>query len=406
MKLKLIGGLRLAILAMAISLFSLPSHAEGQIDLKPYVSASASYDDNLFRLASKSDALAILGSDKMSDRFYRTDAGINVDWAISRQHLLLELNLNQNDFDHFSFLNNDGYAYKIGWEWQIGNHLAGLLSLREDRSMAGFSEIQNPVLNLRTRTSKLASLNWDFHPRWRLRALREETDFSNSDISYRASDRSELAYEVGIQYATPKGSRIGLSMRQTDSAYDARDAFSLFFFGNTNRQRELALDGTWDLTGKTRIQARIAKVEREYEEAPERNFDGWAGSANINWQATGKLSLVASATRNIYAIDDLQASFVQSDIWSLSPSWAITSKLYLQASASYEERSYLGDPAFVFLGASQREDKIKAGNLSLRYVPYPKVNLQLIWQKESRDSNASGIGYQDNTLTSNLRVDF
>lgn len=391
---------------LCLLLAALPVHAEGQIDLRPYVGATLTYDDNVFRLSGRDEALAVLGDDAMSDRTHRLEAGINVDWQLSRQHLRLELSANQNRYQRFGFLDNDGDASKLAWDWQLGNHLGGELSMSEVKSMAGFTEVQRPELNEQTRRRRLATINWDVHPRWRLRALREEMDLENSLPTYRASDRTDAAHEAAIQYSTPQGTRIGVSVREIESEYDQRDAFSLIVFGNANRQRELALNLAWVPGGKARIDGRLAKVEREYEELSQRDFDGWAGRASLLWQPTGKTTLAISAARDIYGVDDLAATYVQSDSFSVSPSWAATAKISVQGRASYEKRSYLGDPGFVLGSAEQREDTVKVAGLTINYVPYYKVQMQLSWQKESRESSVSGAGYDASSLSANLRADF
>jgi exopolysaccharide biosynthesis operon protein EpsL len=303
-----------AMLAMSSS-----ARAEGLIDIKPYVAVSEVYDDNLFRVSGKDEALAVLGTDKMSDQSRRTEAGVDVDWKISRQHVLLSMNFNQNKFDRFSFLDNNGSTKRLAWNWVIGSHLGGELSISENKSMGGFTEINNPALNMHTDKRKLMSINWDFHPDWRLHLQRDETEYANSQKSFRTSDRTDVAHEAAIQYTTSAGNRISLSAREVDTQYDQRDAFSAFFFGNGNQQRELGLNVTWMPSGKTRLNGRIARVERSYEEFTQRDVNAWAGNVGVDWQPTGKTTLSVAASRGIDAVDDLASTYVQNDTFSISP---------------------------------------------------------------------------------------
>lgn len=396
-----------SIAALTLGLLSAATvHAEGMIKLEPYVNASMTYDDNVFRVSGADEARALLGDDTMTDTSRRLEAGIAADWKLSRQHLRLQLSRNQTRYQQFTFLDNDGDSSKLAWDWQMGNHLGGELSVSEDTSMSGFTEIQNPVLNMRTRKRHFAAANWDLHPRWRLRALGEKLDIENSEESYRSSDRTESAKEIGMQYRTPKGSRMGLFAREVDSEYEQRDAFALVLFGNANRQRELGMDLTWVPGGKSRVEGRLAKVERNYEELSDRNFSGWSGRASVFWQATGKTTMNFSASRDIYGVDDLAATYAQSDTFSFIPSWAPTSKISVQGRATYERRNYLGDPSLVIAGTEQREDIVKTAGLSVSYIPYYKVSMQLSWQTESRESSVRGAGYDASSLTANLRADF
>jgi len=391
---------------LMLLLMPMQARAEGQIDLKPYVAASLTYDDNLFRLAGQDQARIVLGSDAMSDRVTRTEAGINVDWKISRQHLRLELNLNQNRYDRFGFLDNDGSNKKIAWDWSVGNHLNGELSMTEGISMGGFSEIHNPVLNQQTNTLRLMSLNWDFHPSWRLHLQHDETDFLNSLASYKSSDRNDVAQELALQYSTPGGNHIGLSARETKTEYPGRDSFSTVVFGNSNRQRDLALNVMWQPAGKTRIDGRLALVERKYDELKQRDVTDWAGRVSLDWQATGKTALQATVEHTISPIEDKAATYVQTDRVTLSPAWTATEKISVQGSLAYESSSYLGDPGFVLGGAPLREDKVKTVGLVVSYKPYDKVQTQLSVQKSKRDSSVAANSYETNSINVNVRFDF
>jgi hypothetical protein len=49
---------------------------------------------------------------------------------------------------------------------------------------------------------------------------------------------------------------------------------------------------------------------------------------------------------------------------------------------------------------------VKVAGLSVSYVPYYKVSMQLSWQTESRESSVRGAGYDASSLTANLRAEF
>lgn len=396
---------RLAIFAIGL-LPALPAKADGMFTFEPYVNVGTTYDDNVFRVSGKDEARALRGDDTMSDTSQRMEAGIGVDLKLSRQHILLQYSKSQTRFDRFDFLDYDGESGRLAWNWQLGNHLNGELSVSEDTAMSGFEEVQNRGFNLRTRTRQTANIEWEMHPRWRLRAVADEIELENSNPAYRFSDRNESIREVGVQYRTPRSTRIGLFGRQIDSEYAQREESVLMLFGNQNRQRELGVDFAWTPGGKSRMEGRVAKVERKYEELSGRDFSGWAGRASVFWQLTGKTAMNLSASRDIYAVDDLAATYVKSDLLSLSPSWSPTSKISVQGRASYERREYQGDPALVIAGLEQRADKVRVTGLTVSYVPYYKINMQLSWQKESRDSSVSGAGYDANSLSANIRAEF
>ncbi len=380
--------------------------AEGQIDLKPYVMGAYTYDDNVFRLASKDQARLILGNEAMSDRMAFAEAGINANFRISRQTVLAQLGVNKTKFDRFGFLDNEGNNKKLAWNWVLGNHLGGELSISETKAMGGFNEIRNPLLNMRTTQVKRASINWDFHPSWRLHLSHTETDLTNGLETYRRLDRSDEANEGGLLFKTSEGNSIDLTAKQTDTNYPARDSFSALVFGNKHQQRELGVNVTWHATGKMIFNGRLGSVERTYAELSQRNSKDWTGQLNVTWQPTEKTSLIAGASHDSYAIDDLAATYVQSEKLTFMPIWKPTSKLGLQGNLVYENRSYQGDPGFVLGGGPQREETQKTAALTLSYDPYEKIKTQLTAQKIKRDGNVAGYVYETNSIMANVRVDF
>lgn len=391
---------------LVLMAFSRIAMAEGMIDINPYFSTNVAYDDNLFKVSGKDEARLTLGSEAMSDTTTRLDAGVNVDWKISRQHVRLDMNFNQSRFNRFNFLNNDGYARKLGWDWVVGSHLGGELSISEARTMGGFTEIQNPVLNQRTSQRKVMNAHWDFHPRWRLHVQRDESESENSSNVYRSSNRQDVGHEVMLQYTTPAGNRLGLTAREVKSEYPSRDRFQTLVFGNGNTQRDVALNMVWNATGKTRFTGRVARVDRRYEELSERDIQDWTAQAGVYWQATGKTSVAVNAGRDIYGVDDIAATYVQNDSVSINPTWVATSKLMVQARAAYEKRSYQGDPGFLLGRAPVREDELKSAGLTVTYTPHQKVRMQMAWQKDKRESTQVNNGYDSSTLSANVRIDF
>ncbi|MFM9913821.1 MAG: XrtB/PEP-CTERM-associated polysaccharide biosynthesis outer membrane protein EpsL [Methylophilaceae bacterium] len=395
-----------AAVCLSLLIASSSVQADGMFDIKPYVAATATYDDNVFRLTDKNEARAVLGSEAMGDTSRLLEAGLAVDWKISAQHLRLGLSASQNSYDRFGFLDNDGHDLSLAWDWNLGSHLAGRISTSENLAMAGFNEVNNPALNERTTTQRLYSLNWNFHPSWRLHLQRDEVQQENGLVTFRSSDREDIAHEASMQYSSAAGNVVVLSMRQTDSEYPFRDSFATTFFGNSNQQRDIALNIVWQPSGKTRLNGRLARVERTYKELSQRNVSALAGRLEATWLPTGKTSLAMSLVHDIYAVDDIAATYVQSDAVNITPTWVPTAKLTIQARASFEKRGYQGDPGFLLGATLQREDTLKTTGVTVSYMPYEKIQTQLSWQKQSRTSSTAGSGYDANTLNFNIRVNF
>lgn len=375
-----------------------PGHAEGIIDIKPYVAGALTYDDNLFRVADRSQA--------SSDVIQHLQAGVDTDIEISRQKLKIGLGADDARFNNHTFLDNTGYSGALAWYWQLGHSLNGELSASDNVSQSSFTELHNEVLNQRTTRRYVGRANWDLSRHWRVYVQRDSAELQNSVDIYRALDREDDANEGGIQFTGVPENTLTLSARDTESRYAHRDSFSTFFFGNANNQHEISADMQWHMASKTRLHGRLTSVSVEYKDLPQRNFSGYNEHLDIDWAATGKSTLRGSVWKEISGVDDLAATYVQSKGVSLTPLWQPTAKLTVSGRLSYENRAYLGQPQFILAGQAQRQDDIRLAGLTVTYMPYHKVQVQLAYAGEYRTSNTTAAGYRDNTLNASVRFEY
>ena len=126
------------------------AHAEGIIDIRPYVGANISYDDNVFRFSSPSQAQQAFGSSATADTITRLDVGLDANVRLSRQQLRLSAALSESRHNRFDLLDNTAKSALLAWDWQLGNDFLGVLSASKNESIAGFNEIRSAVKNLRT----------------------------------------------------------------------------------------------------------------------------------------------------------------------------------------------------------------------------------------------------------------
>lgn len=388
---------------LAGCLAPITASAEGVLGVDPYVSFLQTWDDNLFRFSDKRLAEAIFGSDKMSDRMTIREAGARFTAEPGRQKLNAEFSFTRNSFDRFDFLNNDGYYRNLSWNWTVGSHFFGQIADSEQRAMSGFDDNRVPALNQRTSNQKVISANWQFHPRWRVSMQREEVKQKNSLSFFSVTDREDLTRQAGLVYSTPESNQISFDFRQVDTDFVNRDAITSLLFGNENKRQDIGVGAVWNVGGKTRLDGRLSRIEQTFDDQPERNVQELVGRLAVRWQATAKVSILAEAVRDVYPIDDVLASYVQSDVYIFSPAWQVTSKVLLQARFEQEKRDFLG---VGIVSSTQREDETKMMSLSASYLPHDKVNVALSWAKEERESNFSGFGYQAETVNASLRIDF
>ncbi len=393
-------------LALLLSVWPGWASAEQGDVLRPYVSYGVTYDDNLLRVNSAADAIASFGSEQTSDTINRATVGIIIDKQISLQRININLELNRDTFNRFSILDNDGRDFSGKWNWHLGNHLEGNLGASYTRSLGTFLEFRQLVRNDRTQNRKFADLAWRFHPSWRLRTSASTYDLENSIAAQRTQNRSEDATEVGVDYLASSGSHVGVQYRQVTGTFPNRQLVGGSLVDNGYQQDEASAVVDWWYSGKTRLQLEAGMVKRNHNQVPARDFTGLTGRATLDWAPTGKITLSLAGWRDINAVDDATASFSVNRGVSLTPAWAITSKLALQGKLSYEQRDHAGDPSQVLTAQPRRQDTFRSAMAAVSYTPLQDLQLSFSMQHDERQSNIFQSGFKSNSIMLNGRYEF
>jgi len=154
-----------------VTLFSgIPAYADPELfdTIHPYVSTTESYSSNLLDLANSAQAVEVLGSSAMSDRWRTNEIGVSFDDQIGLQHVTADLNKSRVDFDRFGLLDYTGTSAKGNWNWAIGTHFTGDLGasyVQAPVSFAYFHELALPLSDLKQQNF---DMDWTFHPSWRV----------------------------------------------------------------------------------------------------------------------------------------------------------------------------------------------------------------------------------------------
>jgi len=388
-----------------VALLPLGANAEGIVDIKPQLSTSINYDDNVFRFSSKEQAKTILGSTATSDVSKQINLGVTINLTLSRQLITLSSNVNTTTYNRFSRLNNTGNANSLRWSWHLGDDFYGEVGVNETKAIAGFNESRNQVKNTTTTTRKFANINWNIIPDLTLKASREHVDYENGLISSNFLDRNDEIYQAGVSYQTPLNTEFGLSYRVTDSTFPNRNSLAKIVLGGDISQKELIGNVVWQPTIKTRLNAEVSEVTLDRNGTSVKSFSGFSQHWNLDHKLTDKLNLNITAYHDVTPVNEIASTYVKTKGFSFNPSWSVTSKVLLRAGLGYEERGYLGGTN-ITINNLDRSDKSTQGNLALIYTPTLKSLVQLEYLGENRTSNQADSGYHFNNINLSLRYDF
>ncbi len=377
-------------------------------DVTPYVGAKATRESNLFRLSDQSDATSVLGRPERSDTYTRTEAGIKARAQVSRQIFDLDANVYHADFQRFDFLDHDGGGAGGMWNWVVGNDWEGNLGYRYDRTLSNL-EIQNAAgqgRNLRRQQTGVGSAQYRITPRWRARIGAEDARVRYDLESQRALDYDGRTGELGLQYVTPAETAVGVRVRRLNGDYLRTQTVDSTAVNNDFRETEGGLTLDWRAGGRTRLHGNVGHTRRTHDQLTTRDYSGTTARAAVDWTYSEKTRLNAAVWRELTTADDLSAGYVVSKGASLTPVWAATAKLRFDATASYAERSYRGDPNLALGLASERNDTVRALRVGLNYLPWQKVNLGLGVGTEERTSSQALSDYDNRIVDASVRVEF
>jgi len=367
-----------------------------------FAEEKATYDDNVFRLSKDVDPAIVILSSSKGDTYRTTSLGFNLDAPVSRQRFQAGYTWNENRYNRFNDLDNEGHDARAIWLWQLGNDLSGQLGYTETSALASFAFTQSRTLDrLRTRQA-LFNGAYMVTPRWRLQAGVRGLDQTNGDPQRQIYDINVRYTDVSVSYVTPANTSVGFSSRTEDGRFP-NPGISV---DNAYRQGSVGIVADWTLSGATHLSARADRVSRRYAHVPEQNFDGNTARAQYDWKPTGKFSLAAVVQRDIFPYVDIGSSFVLVKGVTLRPTLSLTEKIDVSGTFDHGIRDYLGNPGQAPAVSPNRTDRVRSATAAVSYRPARNVTLQVSAQRESRSSNTALVDYLTNVVFASLRIGF
>jgi hypothetical protein len=374
--------------------------------LHPYATLAVAYDTNPLRRSDNSgealqaladsyslsipalmndstrkDDVALLPSylyEPESDVYTTIEAGFSTEFNLSRQQFSVNGRIYQVLYDRLDEFNHVGGDAKALWKWVQGSLWEGELGYQFLRKQRDFSNQNIPTNDMLDRNTFSATANRWLTPRWRLGGVANVavTSFDESE------DLNQTISGVGVNldYITLVGSIFGV-----------KSLFAKGTFPNESERDYLQISigptADWKPTTKTRIKANLAYETLTHDEQPERDFDGLVGRLRATWQATGKTSVAFILWREFSNLNEESANFAIIDGVGLEPSWSITSKTTLRASASFQRQAYQSfQGATIAADAEDRVDDVAYFGIWVDWQLRSSVSLSLGYSAGSRES--------------------
>jgi len=331
-----------------------------------------------------------------------TSAGLlgGIDQRYGRQHVTLDGSLQNNRYSNNRELNYRSHSLRGALNWQTVGNLSGVLSAKSDRSMADFNigrDVQ-PIFkkNIESSDEYQAIARLGVSTRYTL-----EGGWTHRSRSFTAEEYDSLVYRqntasLGV-YATPAGNvRLGLVARHTKGKNPRYRTDLLNRAPNDYSRDDVDLTARWTLGGHSTLNARISRSKTQNSLDLLRDFSGTTGAVGWNWQPTAKLQFSAQYSRDT----GLESTVRTGDLnrvytnWQLSSSYALTSKLSLNARASTNSARRNSDSGVTVADAI---DDTKSYNLGLRWAFSRAFSLGCQYDHVSRNNSVPDYVYSANS---------
>ncbi len=373
---------------------------------KPYVAFNTLYDSNFLRLSDQVNPALAFGKSDTGEFLKQVSAGFDMDWTISRQHIIIKANANQNWFQNFSSLDYIGWNTQAQWNWQLGNDLNGEIGYANIQALGSFTYLNSLVPNLQNNQRSFVNAGYLFHPNGKIKFDLFRNDSQFDDKSRQISNNIEDNAEINLQYLSPTGSILGLRFLATDGQYPQRQFSASDSQDNAYTRFNYALAWDWHVSSKTHFNGSFGYTEQHYVHLNTRDFAGIIGGLNLHWQVSEKTLLELSAIRDIYQSQSLLTNFLLIQGAGFNLTWQSGPKLALKLLTSYQQQEYLGNVGINGVGFQQQVDKVGSVGINLTYFPIDNISIGTVLNYEKRDSNDPLRSYETQSAGINLKVVF
>ncbi|MDO9139928.1 MAG: outer membrane beta-barrel protein [Methylobacter sp.] len=373
--------------------------------VKPYAAFNMLYDSNFLRLSDDMDSAQLTGKNSKDDFVKQLSAGFDMDWNISRQHFIINANVNQNWFQNFTNLDYTGWDTQAQWNWQLGNNFNGEIGYANTQMLGSFAQLGGLFDNLQNNQRYFANGGYLFHPNGKitLGVFRTKNKFDGD--SRQVSNNTEDNAELNLQYLSPTESTLGLRVIATDGSYPQRPLSTDGSRDTGYTRMNYAVTWDWRASSKTRIDGLVGYTQQNFDNFSALDFSDIVARLNLHWQTSDKLLLELSGRREITLADNLFASFLLTQgVW-FNLRWQTSPKITLELPVSYQEQNYLGG-SNNSQGFEQQKDKVGMVGLNVLYRPIDSISIGLVLNYEKRDSNYPIASYETQSAGLNLQMVF
>lgn len=399
-----LGASFLLLVGVSALLMCFEAHADDKDPFNIIAGVSWKRDNNIFLVPSN---FLLTPSQKRADNITTAYVGAQVDKLYGLQRFKINYTLSAYRYQNNTSLNFNAQNYGAAWLWNLTPYLTGILSADRQQSLNSFQDYRNfnlaTIKNVRVTQTQHFEADYSPHGVWHLLGGLTRKELKNSQTFFEQNNFSTNAVDVGVKYAFRSGSAVTVMGHERKGKYTLGTAnpTNLFDTGFDESELEAKLD--WLLSAKSRINLRAAYVSREHDNFSQRDYSGTEGRFDYIWQPTAKLGLTLSAYSDLTSYWNIDSSYTRNNTLSITPTYAISDKIKMQANASISERTFLGGGV---IPTTNRVDTGKSASIGIDWTPLRSLTIGGDLVRSTRSSSAPGLDFEDTTAEINANLLF
>lgn len=378
----------------------------GENALVAYLADRETYDSNIYRLSSGTNASSIVGPKAVNaDHVNSPSAGLDGQWGIGRQFVDVELRVDDNRYAHDSDLNNVSSADKVLWNWSVASALTGQIGADYTRQLLSFVSAFVYAPNIYQRTEYFATGRYQLGPRWTVFGGVLGARFTVGDSATRGNNSTAKTTDVGVEMATDVNDSFSVDYHYNDTRFPYTTTLNNATFNPDFREDRLQLLIKRLLSEKTFVDVSLGYLKRTYANTSIGSFSGEIGRGSLAWQPTDKTRLIVAGWRQLGAYLTDQTNYYVGTGGSLTPQWLPTEKITVGLTASRENQEFIGSSANV-LNQAGRRAAVTAAQIRLAYAPIQSLTVDFSYRHEQRSSDVQLRAYTDNLASAGIKFAF
>ena len=393
------------------SLCLLP-HAVGSQVLGPFqvrVGAGIEHDSNVLRAPRDQER---------SDEIGFVSVAVKGDKQYGLQRIRLNAEGRRYTYRELNGLDYSNLNYSAAWDWAITPRFQGVLSAdrRQYRDVSRYRDLADDSTDRpggaggRTDRTELLEGRYLIDGNWRALGGVRHTSSRSREARPAGSDMDDTIWDAspttrsvqaGLGYEFASGRSVTARLRRGQGDY--RD-WPATLVSADFEENEFETELKWPITAKTALDARLAYLERNHDQAQGLNFSGPVGHATVSWDVTSKTRLIGGVASDLYSHQLEGSGHVRSTRFFVKPVWKPTARTAVTLRYVRENRRWHGALAGTL--ESGRRDISQWAIAELEWEPRRNVAVSTTLRHERRGSSASVYRYRASTVAAAVNVAF